>query len=340
MFGPLVSEPIFVSGVGYPTYRIPAITRTARGTLLAFAEGRQSVHDQARNEIVLRRRVQGKWQPLQIVMRDPNASLNNPCVLVTPKRIFLMIQRYPVAVGEYTVKPGFDPTNSCSNLLLISDDDGKSWSSPRDLTRESRPAEVLTLASGPGIGIQLRSGRLIFPFNEGYGGNRWSTFALYSDDHGKTWKRGEPTPRPAGFQPNEVQMVELRVGKLLQNARNQAAGKFRLQSRSNDGGITWEPAISVPELVDPVCMGSIIRVSWKPDLLAFSNPAHPRKRERGLLRLSSDGGVTWSDGLLLEPGSFAYSSLVSLGNRRLGVLYEHVEKPERYRILFREVVLP
>jgi sialidase-1 len=277
---------------------------------------------------------------MQIVVRDPKASLNNPCVLITPKRIFLMVQRYPVAVGEYTVKPGYDLTNSCSNLLLTSDDDGKTWNKPRDLTRESRPADVLTLASGPGIGIQLKSGRLVFPFNEGYGGGRWSTFALYSDDFGLTWQRGQPTPRPAGLQPNEVQFVELTNGDLLQNARNQAAGKFRLQARSDDRGVTWSEATPVPALVDPVCMGSIIRLSWTPDLIAFSNPAHPRKRERGLLRTSVDGGKTWSQGLLLEPGSFAYSSLVSLGSRRVGVLYEHVEKPERYRILYREVILP
>ncbi len=351
---PLEPEDVFVSRSLSPTqpfqtFRIPALCRTKKGTLLAFAEGRQSVADQASNVIVLRRReARAKgWSEIHVVLRDEPASLNNPTVLASRSgRVLLMYQRYPAGLSEWSVKPGTDPTKTCRSFVVESADDGKTWSAPRELTEIVRPPQVLSVASGPGIGIELergpRKGRLVFPFNEGTGG-AWTVFAVYSDDGGKTWRRGTSAPKAPGTQPNEVQFAELADGSLLMNARNQASGKFRLGSMSRDGGETWDEAKPIPELPDPVCMGSIMRVSFKPDVLAFSNPDNTKVRENGVLRVSRDGGKTWVSAATITPGSFAYSSLCRLPGGKVAVLYETVEMlaggGEGYRIRYAEFML-
>ena len=56
--GQLTHTDVFVSGTeGYGIYRIPAITVTNKGTVLAFAEGRASIHDTSKNDIVQKRLV-------------------------------------------------------------------------------------------------------------------------------------------------------------------------------------------------------------------------------------------------------------------------------------------
>jgi sialidase-1 len=337
-------QDLFVSGqpdVPFDTYRIPALCRTRKGTLLAFAEGRRSTADQSGNAIVLRRRpAKAKdWLPMQIVRQEGPHAINNPCVLPSREgRVWLMFQRYPAGKAEYRVENGYDSERACLTFLSHSDDEGTTWSTPEDITRIVKAPDVRTSASGPGIGIELtrgpHKGRLLFPLNEGKG-KGWDVFALYSDDHGKSWQRGENAPKAPGTQPNETQIAELADGSILMNARNQAAGKFRLQCRSTDGGTTWTTAIPVPELVDPTCMGSLARLSYRPDLLAFSNPNDSSSRRNGTLRLSHDGGNTWPIAGVIEPGSFGYSSLCPLPKGKLGILFETVDEPEKDRELYR-----
>ncbi|RYG25218.1 exo-alpha-sialidase [bacterium] len=348
-------EDVFVSGridqgAKYDTFRIPALCRTKKGTLLAFAEGRNSVADQSGNAIVLRRRPTGakSWEPMTVVQADAPHALNNPCVLPTRSgKVWLMYQRYPHGKAEYTVEPGFDAERSCLTFVTYSDDDGVSWSRPTNISDSVKWLEARSTASGPGIGIELTrgkaKGRLVFPMNEGKGRD-WYVFTVFSQDGGKTWVRGGNAPRLEGTQPNETQVVELADGSLLMNARNQASGKYRLQFRSRDGGDTWESASSMRQLLDPTCMGSLVRVSFKPDLLAFSNPNDEARRVNGTLRFSRDGGYTWPIASVIEPGSFAYSSLCPLPSGKLGILFETVDEGpsggERYRIRYGELPVP
>lgn len=345
---------VFVSGrmdqsAIYDTYRIPAICRTKKGTLLAFAEGRNSVSDQSSNALVIRRRpnMAKAWTPLQVVATDAPHALNNPCLLPTSSgRVWLIYQRYPAGLNEGSVKPGLSRETSCLTFLKYSDDDGKSWSQPREVSAILNGEAIRSVASGPGIGIELQRGphrgRLLFPFNQ-RDASGWTTFGFYSDDKGETWKRGPAAPKAPGTNPNEAQCVELADGSVLMNARNQAAGRFRLQGKSADGGRTWSTMQPVPDLPDPVCMGSVLRVSFSPDLIALSNPTDTKTRVQGGLRFSRDGGETWSKPVTIEAGSFAYSCLVPAGKDRIGVLYETVqwkESQEIYVIRYQELPIP
>ena len=326
---------VFTAGAeGFHTYRIPSLLSAADGTVLAFAEARVTQHDHAENKIVLKRSSDaGKtWSPLQVICEDGKNSLNNPCAVLVREtgRVLLIFQRFPQIVDEHTAQPGIDGDKICRNWLITSDDNGRSWSKPEDITATTkRPAGVTSLASGPGIGIQLRrgehAGRILFPFNQGpYG--KWKVYAVFSDDQGKTWSFGETAPdAPKGFG-NEVQFVELTEGSLRLNARAQGGNHRRQTAVSKNGGKTWSALADVPDLIEPICAASVLRFSdpadGKKGLLLYSGPDSDKKRADGTIWLSEDDGETWPQKKLLAGGPFAYSVLTRLPGDAVGCLFE------------------
>ncbi len=335
---------VFVSGHDdYTSIRIPSVVVSKQGTVLAFAEGRAVASDQAANDIILKRSTDGgkSWGKLQLLQDDGRNSLNNPTAVVEQQggRVFLMYQRIPGHLKERsaTVETGFDGTNVYRNLLIWSDDDGATWTKPLDVTRTTkRPTHATTIASGPGIGIQLtrgpHAGRLIIPFNEGpyY---QWNNFAVFSDDRGATWHYGENVPGAfvrdeklgRRSQINEVQMVELSDGSVRLNSRQFAGANVRKTAVSNDGGMTWSRVEDVTELRDPSCNASILRHAFgkAPDkgVILYSGP-DSTQRDRGTVHVSLDDGATWPVKRVLWPGSFAYSVLTKLPDGTVGCLFE------------------
>jgi sialidase-1 len=207
------------------------------------------------------------------------------------------------------------------------------WSKPVDLTEQVIPREASTAASGPGCGIRLeggpRRGRLIMPFNCRIG-KQWTVYAVFSDDDGATWKRGTLAESRTNGWPNEVQMVELAGGDVMLNCRLQG-GKDRCRgvAVSRDGGEHWSPVSRDERLIDPVCMGALVRLkpadAVSQGVLAFSNPANVSHRRGGVIRLSHDDGRTWQVSLPVTGATeagFAYSVLVTLADQTVGCLYE------------------
>jgi len=324
---------VFVGGEGgYPAYRIPALLATTRGTVLAFAEGRANLSDNARNDLVLRASADGgrTFGTLRVVARADGGCLNNPCVVEVEQgehegRILLVFQRYPDGVGEARVVPGYDDPRVCRTFLAWSDDDGATWSAPRDITRAAKRPEVTSVASGPGRGIQLRAGpragRIVVPFNQGPA-DRWRVYALFSDDGGETWTRGECAPDPEVGVANEVQVAEAPDGRILLNARSFHGPKQRLVAWSSDQGATWSRLAYEPELPDPSCMASLVasRGAVGSGFL-YAGPGSESGRTDGTLRSSADG-ESWTGSWPIAAGAFAYSGLAFLPDGRLGCLYE------------------
>jgi sialidase-1 len=337
---------------GYKSIRIPSVVVTKQGVVLAFAEGRAADSDQAGNDIILKpSRDEGRtWLPVELIADDGANSLNNPTAVVEQEsgRVFLMYQRIPGHMKEQDeiVEPGYEGTNVYRNFVTWSDDEGATWSKPSDITRTTkRSARATTIASGPGIGIQLtrgpHKGRLIIPFNEGpY--FQWNNFAVFSDDRGRNWKWGQDVPD--AFVPdqklgqrsqiNEVQMVELSDGAVRLNSRQFAGAKVRKTSVSRDGGETWSPIADVPALRDPSCNASILRYSFDDAAgrgrILYSGP-DSAKRNNGTIQLSLDDGATWPVKRVLWPGGFAYSVLTRLPDGTVGCLFE---PDDAKRILF------
>lgn len=329
---------VFVGGEGYPAYRIPSLLVTRTGAVLAFAEGRAALSDHARNDIVLRRSTDGgaTFGALQVIADEGLDALNNPCAVELREgpragRILLQYQRYPSGCHESCVQPGWTGPNICRSYIVHSDDDGVTWSAPREVTTEVKAPTVMdSIASGPGVGLQKRraphAGRVVFPFNHGEPGSVWRVYAVFSDDGGDTWTRGQVADdSEAPGHGNEVQMVELVDGALLLNARSMGGAHRRKVARSFDGGATWTPLADSP-LVEPECMAALVRFSdpldLEPSRVVYTGPDSPSGRERGTVRISADEGVTWPVARLLVPGSFAYSAAARLADGRLGVLVE------------------
>lgn len=334
----LAQEPAFVTvfkapdSTGQPSIRIPALLCTTKGTLLAFAEGRDKATDQASNDLVLSRSTDlGKtWSKARVLVSEDKSSVNNPTVVQDRKsgRIFLHFHVFPPGTKEFDkLAPG--PKGATRMGCITSDDDGATWSAPTDLNASLKPDNAVTVAQGPGIGIQLErgphAGRLLVPCNSHDDKNVFVNWMAISDDGGKTWRRGKDVPQQ-GMQLNEVQVSETADGSVYLNSRQWRGSGGRKASWSKDGGETWSQAIEDKNLHEPVCQGSLL--SWHEldrTVTLFLNPEGdpPGKgRKRGTVRLSLDGGRTWPVSRLLVPGPFAYSSMARLPDGRIGVLYE------------------
>jgi sialidase-1 len=190
-----------------------------------------------------------------------------------------------------------------------------------------------------------RRGRLIVPCDhrERIDGE-WIMFShvVYSDDHGATWTLGGSVDRHT----DECQVVELAGGELLINMRNYwgttgkrpDVGNRRATSRSRDGGLTWSLLAFDETLIEPICQASLISLPSTTEgrpMLAFCNPASTGKRQNLTLRISTDDGKSWNKPQTVDPGPAAYSSIVALSGKELGILYERGESRE-----LRFVVVP
>jgi sialidase-1 len=305
---------------GYHTYRIPALLMTRNKTLLAFCEGRKtSRSDSGDIDILLKRSNDGgrTWSPQTVVADFGDDTIGNPCPVEDRRTgvIWLPLTRNPGHLTEREIEQ--DSSRGTRTVWMThSRDGGLSWAPPVDITATTKQAGWGWYATGPGNGIQTRSGRLIIPCDHRrFAGQARHSHVIYSDDAGRTWKLGGSAQRDT----NECAVVELRDGSLLLNMRSYHGLNRRAIARSIDGGITWSYGALDFNLVEPVCQASLIRDDS--GRLLFSNPASTR-RERLTVRLSEDDGNSWIRSAVLHPGPAAYSSLALLSNRHLGCLYE------------------
>ncbi|MFO0427640.1 MAG: exo-alpha-sialidase [Planctomyces sp.] len=338
-------------------YRIPSIVAAKSGTLLAFSERRTGFRDHAENDIVLRRsHDEGQtWGALQVIADSGSDSLNDPiAVQLTTGRILLRWTHFPRGIhannSKHTViaDPGYDGPKNVRIWLAHSDDDGATWSAPRDVTRMMRREQAVSLGS-PGSGIQLmhgvHAGRILLPNYEVYhlGGGRRKTInsVSISDDGGETWSLSEQVPEPTPETQNfgdEAQIAELSDGSILMSARDEPKGGHRKLSVSRNGGQSWEPHRIAADLMTPPCMSSLIRYEWPQEktagLLLHTLPATPSSRSHGTIFVSRDEGRSWSRSITVTEGAFAYSCLIRLPNGDVGCLYE---ADEYRRIVFARI---
>lgn len=339
--------PVFVGDEGgYGCYRIPALVCSAKGTLLAIADGRISGCGDIPNpmDLVLRRSLDnGKtWGPIQVIANygsDPDDKdiypfygITNPIARVAAGDAALLLDRTNSRIWVLYDNGGSQRGRKIKLEMRYSDDDGASWSDAIDVERGNpglRPSGGEFLA-GPGNGVQLefgaKAGRLIFPVY--VYGKPSSSIVIYSDDHGASWKRGGV----AGLGGGEIQVAETVDGGLLASMRDNdfPTTGVRTFSRSIDGGQTWQPFYTStpdqPPLADPANQASILRLTSTNDSdrsrLVFANAADAVSRVRMTLRMSYDEGQTWPVSDLIDGGSSAYSSLCKTADGRVGLLFE------------------
>ena len=337
---------VFISGEdGYHTYRIPAIIRAKDGSLLAFAEGRRGGQgDSGDIDLVLKRSTDGgvTWSAQRCLWDDGPNTCGNPCPVVdrSTGRIHLLMTRN---LGSDHERMIIDQTSaeSRSVWVMTTDDHGRTWSTPREITASTKQPNWTWYATGPGNGIQLQrgkhAGRLVVPCDHIEAGTKkYFSHVILSDDGGVTWRLGGRTPTD---QVNECAVAELSDGRLLLNMRNyDRSQRTRAQSRSRDGGLSWSEVVHEDTLPEPICQASMIALDGGRRLV-FSNPASSSSRTAMTVRTSDDGGVTWSEGILLHAGPSAYSCLTELADGGIGCLYERGTSHPYESIRFERVPL-
>ena len=332
---------------GYHSYRIPSLCRSNNGNLIALVEGRKHTSlDYGDIDIVSKISTDnGKtWSALKVVIGTGEGTWGNPTIVNDEEkgRVWLFVswnsEFHSQNGGSFNGKdyPAVSKWGDRKVYSLFSDDNGLTWTTPVDRTEELLPKDFIWDAVGPGSGIQIaqgpNKGRLIIPAGERN---------IYSDDHGETWKY-QRIPKNTF----EGSIVELSSGLLMRNDRAVLGtwnrGKFRYISKGNiEGG--FSNFIADSKLIDPRCQGSILRLSFQPNLIAFLNPATNDgdgmpNRCHMTLRLSNDDGKSWYASKKLEYegiepndlcalGYGGYTSMTRINDKELALMVEQVNQP-------------
>ncbi len=321
---------VYVGGQdGYHTYRIPALVVTAEGTLLAFCEGRKSSpRDYGDIDLLLKRSSDGgKTWSEQIVVHeegsDAEITIGNPCPIVDRQGVIhLLFTR-----------------NNQRLFYTRSTDDGRTWATPKEHTEilKGFSYPLVRVATGPGHGLQMKSGRLIVPVwvcdrqlpdrNKEVTNSRYQSGVIYSDDAGRTWKTGQLV-QPTVDRLNECTIFERADGTLGLNMRAYQLG-FRAVCESTDGGLTWSEPVPDRNLPCPTCQASILRLS--PREVIFSNPA-ATSRTNMTVRLSTDDAKAWAHARVVDAGPSGYSDLAVTREGHILCLYECGERTYNQKI--------
>lgn len=330
---------------GVHTYRIPALTVTPAGTLLAVYDMRRRMGRDLQEDIDigLSRSTDGgqNWEPPRVIMdqgeygglpQEQNGC-SDPGIIVDPQTgdIFCFAVWMWGKPGKHQwvgdgSEPGFEIGKSAQLLMVRSSDDGQSWSAPENLTRGLKKPEWWLLAPAPQQGIALEDGTLVMPCQGRDESGVPFAALLISRDHGQSWH----VSNPAYSGGNECQVAQLGDGSLMLNMRN-GPERFRAVYVTDDLGQTWRPhATNRNTLIEPNCNASLIRVDYQGQaaaqhVLLFSNPQSQSARTHHTVQVSFDDGQTWPERhrLLLDEGRGAgYSSMARLDDRSVGIVYE------------------
>lgn len=319
------------------TYRIPGIVQTNKGTLLSVYDIRykHSGDLPANIDVGLNRSIDsGKtWQPMQVIMDmgapHENNGVGDPAILFDPitKKIWVAALWSKGNRSIAGSKPGLSPDTTGQFVLVCSEDDGLTWSAPINITEQVKNPDWHLFFNGPGSGIAMRDGKLVFAAQYWDEQKMPYSTIIYSNNQGKTWTGKIKGPKS---NTTESQLVETVPGTLMLNMRDNR-GNFRSVATTTNMGASWtEHASSYNALPDPVCMGSIIKAKVKikgqlKEVLFFSNPNTSNGRTHITIKASLDLGETWHSAhqlLIDERNSFGYSSLTQIDGHTIGILYE------------------
>ena len=330
---------LFTSGEGAHSYRIPTIITLKSGKTLVFCEARRnSLSDSGSIDIVMRAGRGLSFSPARTVVSGQGNTAGNPCPIQDPAtgRLFLLYNGNDADRPEPMILKGQGP-RTCH--VIWSDDEGETWSAPRDITASVKKENWTWYAFGPCHGAVTRDGRLLMGANhavldpnKGVSGPYFSHI-VYSDDHGETWHIGPEL----GEGTNESSIAAYADGSLLVNMRHiQPHGgeeeHCRAQAWSSDGGRTFGETVFQRELVDPVCQGSVLTVMTDRGEETLMTNAASLARERVAVHRSADRGRTWRLERVIEPGPSAYSDIARMSDGSIGVVCEAGDETPYERI--------
>lgn len=328
---------------GVAAFRIPGLVTSNKGTLLGVYDVRynSSVDLQEHIDVGLSRSIdKGQtWEKMRIPLTFgeygglPAAQngVGDPAVLVDRKTGTLwIIAAWTHGMGNmrawHNSQDGMDVEHTAQLVLSKSTDDGKTWSQPINITNQVKDPSWKFLLQGPGMGITMLDGTLVFPIQYIDSAKVPNAGIMYSKDRGKTWH----IHNHARTNTTEAQVAEVERGVLMLNMRDNRGGS-RAVSITKDLGKTWtEHSSSRKVLPEPVCMASLIKVEANDnilgkDILLFSNPNSTKNRNHITIKASLDGGLSFPEEfqvMLDEDMGWGYSCLTMIDKETVGILYE------------------
>lgn len=345
------------------TYRIPGLVTTNEGTLIAVYDNRynNSKDLQEDIDIGMSRSTDGgeSWEPMRVIMdmgkwggrSERLNGIGDPSVLYDHVTGTIWVAALWMSGATekdmlwWASKPGLSPELTGQFMVAKSTDDGLTWSEPINITEQVKDPAWQLLLQGPGRGITLEDGTLVFPaqFKADIGekaldGGQYTCHStiVFSKDAGESWEIGTG----AKANTTEAQVVQLSDGSLMLNMRDDQNRKDKSETNgravavSTDLGTSWElHPTSNSALQEPNCMASIIAadieiIGENKRALFFSNPNNKHKRTNMTIKVSLDDGMTWPDENQLElneAGGYGYSCMTMVDEKTVGILYEGVK---------------
>ncbi len=317
-------------------YRIPGLVTSKKGTLVAVYDIRNnsSVDLQEDIQVGVSRSFDGgqTWKPMQVAMDmrgygflpDSQNGIGDPAILMDDKTGDLyIIALWAHGIGGQrnffgSKKNAMLPEEQAAQVLISkSSDDGATWSEPVNITPQIKDPSWGVLLQGPGMGITMEDGTLVFAFQYVAADNVPKATIIYSKDRGQSWEIGAP----ARENTTEAQVAEIEPGVLMLNMRDNRRGS-RAVMISKDMGKTWtDHHTTRSALIEPVCMASFVKINDKTFL--FSNPADTKSRINMTIKGSTDTANSWNEGVLLDSGSgWGYSCITMIDDETVGIIYE------------------
>lgn len=311
----------FTAGTGANSYRIPSIVTAGDGSLLVFCEARhESWMDKSHTDIVVRRSTDNgqTWSEAVNLTASANGggyAFMDPTPVVDSGtgKIFLFCCRW--------VKSDADATKTRA-FRIVSTDNGKNWGAPEDVTEQVIRTGYFSSGFGPGSGIRISqgkyAGRLVFASRQ-YDGSSSTGVAVYSDDHGATWKIGSEVLG------GECQIAESGENRLTINIRK---GADRYSATSKDGGQSWSSAIKdagLPSFTSG-CHASVLGVGG--NMVLYCGPkggtqtSSNDNRSELMLYRSATSAEGWTRSQLLYELASGYSDMTQLPDGRVAIVFE------------------
>ncbi len=250
------------------------------------------------------------WSKPWIIQNTPGKSEGNPVLWTGPDN---QIWFFYVTIMKET-------WNEALIFLKKSNDRGKTWSEPVDITTKYS----WMTRNKP---LMLENGYILLPI---YNETMFDSEFLVSRDNFKTWKMSSIIRSPGtNLQPTVVQLSD---GSLLTGMRTGSKNGLMWWSKSKNNGKSWSKAFT-NKVHNPHSACDMVKL---PDgKLALVYNDSPDKRNPLTVAISVDEGVNWDIKKDLEKddfGSYSYPAIISTSDGLIHVTYTYRRESIKYAV--------
>lgn len=312
-------------------FRIPAITTTAQGTVIAVTDiryaGTSGNTDMPRKvELMVKVSSDGgeTWDEGKILTSP--TTINGKNYITDPSIVSNRDTGTTFLFGYQNNKAVNTAGGEFEWIVYKSDDGGKSWDSGNSI-KEILPKGFEYALQGPGNGMYY-NGTLYVPYqawnNKGGEAPKATSGFIYSKDNGKTWESSELLSNVTSLLTSESSVFHHK-GKIYLAAKNEdkdtnttVGEKARIVFSTSDNGKTWEK-VEEDFLPDNIAKAETSTLSLSEDVYLVGYALQGNKPwDRNDIYLTTNTGKTIK---LWEGDSYGYTS-TAMDEDNLYALYE------------------